>query len=360
MFQDMGYHTAQIGKWHVDTRPSLMGFDESLVTLDIFSRARFAKNEGEPFRVAGFSPDHEVEQAREFFKRDHDKPFFLYYNIISPHMPLLDVPYQYSRMYKPEEAVLRDNVWKDGKLPHNEMWFHIYMWQIHRTSGDPLTAKTPPDFDLSNLTALYDGSVTWVDDTLGLLLAGLEEQGLADNTIVLFTSDHGDLLGSHHLWNKARLYEEAVRVPMIARWPEGIPAGVENGQQVTSLVDITPTLLDLCGETPPGHVQGQSFAPVLRGEAETLERNYAVIETPYRELGVRTPTHLYGVKVNEADAAIEEQAYQFFDMREDPYQMRNLAGANAQQATAQELLDVLEDWREDTPKLQDFEYEPWV
>jgi arylsulfatase A-like enzyme len=360
VFRQMGYHTAQVGKWHVDTRPSRMGFDTSLVTCDIFAKAKFARNEGKVFSVMDFSPDYEIKEVMKFLAQPHDRPFFMYYNIISPHMPLLDVPYKYSMLYRPEDVHLRRNVWNDGRLAYNEMWFNIYMWQkFYRGENQPLTAKVPDGFDLRNLTALYDGSVTWVDDLVGLLMASLTKQGLDANTIVLFSSDHGDMLGSHGCWNKDRLYEEAIRVPMIVRWPETIAAGLENRTQIVSLLDVMPTLIELCGGDVPASVQGQSFAPILRGEKETLDRNYAFIETPLRQFGVRTPTHMYGMLWNKEDTQIDNEEFQFFDMTEDPLQMHNMAGTAEQRDTANELKAMLKNWDKQTPRLQGVNYKPF-
>ncbi|MFK5953068.1 MAG: sulfatase-like hydrolase/transferase, partial [Desulfobacterium sp.] len=79
-FKELGYKTAHIGKWHIDTTPSLLGFDQSLVTEGIFTKGSFSENEGESYLVSGFTPDHEILKAREFFEENKDQPFFLYYN----------------------------------------------------------------------------------------------------------------------------------------------------------------------------------------------------------------------------------------------------------------------------------------
>jgi arylsulfatase A-like enzyme len=362
-FRKLGYKTAQIGKWHIDTRPSLAGFDESLVTAgNIFTNGSFSKNEEKPYPVPGFTTDYETIMAKEYItaNKNSDKPFFLYYNIISPHMPILHVPYKYSHMYDPKEVPLRDNVWKDGVLAHDEQWFHIYMWQtFYNKAYQPLTAKTSPDFTLRDLTALYYGSVTWVDDTVGEILASLKENGLEDNTIILFTSDHGDMLGSQHMWNKDRLYEEAIRIPMIFSWP-GMIKPDKTSNQIATLIDIMPTLLDLCGGTIPGNVQGQSLMPVLSGKKDRLGMEYAFIETPYGEMGIRTSTHIYGILSNKEDTAIEDDRYLFYDLEEDPYEFKNLAKTDKSSAIANDLRERLIKWDKDTPRLKGLDYKPWA
>ncbi len=361
-FKKLGYKTALIGKWHVDTRPSRLGFDESLIPDSIFTKGSFSKNEGKTYPVPGFTTDHEITKAKEFISlnKDSEDPFFLYYNIISPHMPILDVPYRYSHMYNPKEVPLRENVWKDGELARDEQWFHIYMWQtFYNKDYQPVTAKASPDFTLRDLTALYYGAVTWADDTVGEILKSLKDNGLEDNTLIVFSSDHGDMLGSHHVWNKERLYEEAICIPMIYSWPEEIRPGTNNSQ-VASLIDVMPTLLDLCGGTIPGSVQGQSLAPVLSGQKERLAQDFTFIETPFCAMGIRTPTHMYGMLMNSEDTAIEDDRYQFYDLRADPYELNNLAKTGNSATLATGFREKLVKWDKETPRLKGVQYKPWA
>jgi len=362
-FKKIGYKTAIIGKWHIDAKPSHLGFDESVVVTDIFSKAGFIKNEKDKYKVPIFSADHEITKVKEFFKDNKSEPFLLYYNITSPHMPLLDIPYKYSRMYEPAKVPLRENVWKNGKLPADERWFQIYMWQTFPNKKyQPVTAKATPEFTVKDLTALYYGSVSWTDALVGEMMEGLRENGLEDETIVVFAADHGDMLGSHHCWNKNRPFEEAIRVPMIYRWPNEIKKGV-NESQVTSLIDVMPTLLDLCGMKIPGSVQGQSVAELMKGTTTktTLEENCAYLETPFAELAIRTPTHMYAVIMDEQGEKISNDKYLFFDMRTDPYQQKNLLETGEQSEIAQELREKLYRWNENTRRLtKSVKYQPWA
>ena len=359
-FKKLGYATAQIGKWHVDTRPSRLGFDRSLIVRNTYSKGDFIRDEGEPFGVPGFTADYELAEARRFFRDNKSGPFFLFYNILSPHMPLLDVPYKYSRMYDPSRVPLRDNVSRNGELPADERWFQIYMWETDHNEGSwPVTATAMPDFTIRDLTALYYGSVSWTDDLLGGLMAYLRENGLEDDTIVVFASDHGDMLGSHHKWNKGQVAEEAIRIPIIYRWPGHIKQGVAR-TQLTSLMDIMPTLLDLCGGTIPEHLQGRSMSQFLLGtNSEDCSDNFAIIESPLRELAIRTPTHLYAVAMDENDGGIESDAYLFYDLRADPYQRHNLIRTNEQAGLAEELRDRLVEWDRKTPRLRSLKYLPF-
>ena len=360
-FKEQGYKTFQIGKWHVDTTPSMLGFDESLVVDQIFTKTTFSRNEGEIYKVPGFSSDYELKNVKEIFENNKTAPFFMYYNITSPHMPLLDVPYKYTTMYDPADMPLRDNVWKNGKLPSNETWFHIYMWQTLYGEHEPITAKATPNFTIKDLTALYYGSVTWVDDLFGEMLRSLEENGLKENTIIVFSSDHGEMLGSHHLWNKDRPYEEAIRVPMIYNHPGKINSKV-NKEQITSLVDIMPTLLDLSGIDIPKSAQGRSVAKLMDGSTKktTLPENYAFIETPWAELAIRTPEYMYAVTMEKNDEGIKNENHLFFDLTEDIYQLNNLIGKDKKSKIARKLLKKIKAFDKNTPRLtKSIGYEPW-
>lgn len=359
--KSQGYKTSQIGKWHMDTKPSLLGFDESLVVNRMFTKGTFIENEGKEFDVPGFTCDYELLKAKQFIKANKSNPFFLYYNIVPPHMPLLDIPYKYSRMYDAAKLPLRANVWKDGKLPSDEKWFQIYMWQhLYNDKIQPITAKASPEFTIHDLTALYYGAVTWADDLVGELIRSLEEENLDKDTIIILTSDHGDMLGSHHRWNKDCLYEEAIRIPMIYSWPGRISKGYNN-KQVTSLIDIMPTLLELCGGKTPKTVQGISMADILRGtnNTECVGENCAFIETPFAELGIRTPTHLYGVVMDPNDRGIAKDRNLFFDLQTDPYQQKNLADLDQSGSLANQLREKLFEWDKQTPRLNTIKYKPW-
>jgi arylsulfatase A-like enzyme len=343
-FKKLGYKTLQIGKWHIDTKPSLLGFDESLVTAGIYTKGGFHKNEGPRFGVPGFTPDYEIRKVKETIRENKDNPFFLYYNIVQPHMPIADIPYKYSHMYDAKDVPLRDNVWKDGKLPYDEKWFYIYLWQQQYEKGNyPITARVPDYFNLRHLAALYYGCVTWVDDLVGEMVKSLEKNNMLEDTIIVFTADHGDNLGSHHLWNKNRLYEESSRVPFIVSWPGSIKNRVNNSQ-TASLIDIMPTLVDLSGGKIPSSVHGQSLAPVLQGRTDSLEKNYAFIETAFGKLGVRTPTHTYGVSLDKNDHGIENDKYLFIDRTQDPYQMNNLVETSEQSDLAKSLRNKVIEW----------------
>jgi arylsulfatase A-like enzyme len=252
-------------------------------------------------------------------------------------MPIASLPEPYKSMYRPAEIPLRTNVWQNGQLPFDERWFKIYL-------GENAPVTLPPGINLRDLHALYYGQVTAVDDWVARVLKAIGDLGLVTNTIVLFTSDHGDLLGSHHLFNKNQHYDEAIRVPFLMRWPGRIKPAVHD-RQVISLVDVMPTLLDLCGVEIPTTVQGTSFAPVLLGAREVAGENAAYIETTVNE-GIRTRRYVYWC--NRKHFGNEH----LFDIDKDPYQMNDVIRDAAYADVAAELRARTRAWRERTPSFQ--------
>jgi len=358
-FKKSGYDTALIGKWHIQPDPGIVGFD---YTLYPHHRHRntgqtYFENSGDGFVVDEFAPDYEIEQVEKYIGEHKEKEFFLFYNISPPHMPLDDAPEKYKQMYDRDKILLRENVWQDGKMSYDERWFKVYMWDfLFYDKHLPYTEELPEGFDLKELTALYYGLTTWVDDLVGRMMKSLEDNGLAENTIVIFTSDHGDNLGSHGFFNKGRLIEEAIRIPMLYHWPKGL-APQENTTQVASIVDIMPSLLGLAGVDIPGTVQGTDLSPVLIGNEQTVGENVAYIEEHHHDVGIRTPTHLYGVKIdpkkrNGDVPVVTDDRSEFYDVKKDPFEYNNLAKTDEQIDVANDLRERVLRWNRETPWLE--------
>ncbi len=338
-----GYDTALIGKWHLQPTPAALGFKESerCRMRHRYYKQTYYHNEGEGHVCEEYSPHHETAAAVQYIRDHRDRPFFLYLTYGPPHMPVSEMPEKYKTMYDPAQVVLRDNVWKDGKPAYNEEWFKTYMWDFqYYQHKDTWKQQLPAGMDLRMLTALYYGQITAIDDCVGQVLAAIKDTGIEDDTIVLLTSDHGDLLGSHQLFNKHKHWDEATHVPMIVRYPRELkPAVVDT--QVVSLVDAMPTLLDLCGVAAPSSVEGTSVAAVLQGKAKAVGANAAFIETG--DDGVRTQRYLYFI---EGKAPHQEH---LFDCEQDPYQMHDLAAEPGSADVLKDLRKRVESWQKDTP-----------
>ena len=347
-----GYNTYLIGKWHIGAHPELIGFDEYVFPKmhHLNKNQIYFEPSGRAFTVPGYAADYNLEQLRSFLSRQKkdDNPFFLFYNIYQPHMPFFDVPQRYKTMYSPEDVYLRENVWVNGKIARDEHWFKIYFWDYLYYNGLIEDRELSPDkFDLKSLTALYYGMVTYADDQVGEIVRELERNDLLENTIVIFTSDHGDNLGSHHLFNKDVLFEESIRIPMIYYYP-GFLQPYINKTQVTQIIDVVPTVLDMCGLKIPEHIQGKSLLPILTQQKEKLENNFAFIETSQYQIGIRTPSHLYGMKIDRNTKEITDEEVYFFDLKDDPFQKKNMAKTDKQREVAKRLNSKLKDWHKGT------------
>jgi choline-sulfatase len=349
-----GYETALIGKWHVHPAPWLVGFDYSLFPRvhHRHTGQEFFENDGPGRVVDGFSVEYEADQVQHYLSRRDGRPFFLFYNISPPHMPLMDAPEKYLTMFSPDEIPLRLNTEVDGRLAYDEEWFKIYLWDfLYYQEKLPHTRDLPVGMDLRSLTALYYGLTSWVDDSVGRLMSGLDAHGLREDTIVVFLSDHGDNLGSHGLFNKGRLIEESIRIPLIFSAPDRWKR-LANREQVAQIIDVMPTLLDACGgDIPPG-VGGRSLLPILEGDCAALGENGAFIETRGGQIGIRTPTHMYGAQLSADLRGVADDRLCFFDLRDDPYQLDNLTKTDRQGHEADSLRRRLLDWHDKTPWLE--------
>ncbi len=372
ILRGLGYHTAVIGKWHIHTWSYDIGFDYYLIPRmnHAHTGQHFTENGGPEFVPDRYSVDFEADRVEAFLARQAQakRPFFLYYNISPPHCPLSDAPEKYTRMYSPDEIPIRPNVDLARRLPDQDHWFKVYRWDYRYYNFHlPYTEELPQDFTLRRVIAEYYGLTTWVDDVVGRMLAALDAHGLAENTIVIFTSDHGDYLGNHGRVQKGDLHEESVRIPLIVRVPpstlfptvgiDGTRSAQPGGgrgtcgrvaRQVAGLVDIAPTLLDLVGAAIPPHMHGRSLASILAGEPFAAPADFAIIETG-RGVGIRTPTHLYGLPFVDGTRRLADAAHYFWDVEHDPYQLRNLAGTQEQADVARALDRQLRVWDVRTP-----------
>ena len=359
ILRENGYHTELIGKWHIGPQPKLIGFNRAVypkVAHRYYDQTYFT-HEGDSFVVEEFGPHWEMQRVREFLagRREEDEPFFLFHNISLPHQPIGrgHMPDRYVDMYDPDKVPIRPNAMEDGEPSHDRFWFNVYtsadfFWRHIRDEEQHPRDIVPEDFDLNDLTALYYGATTCVDDLLGDLMDALEENGLDENTIVVFVSDHGDNLGSHGMFNKNSLIEEAIRVPLIVRDPRKEPR--ENETDLSNLIDIAPTLLDLSGIGKPEHMQGNSLVPLMEGECNPDDRDFTFIETGSM-IGVRTRTHLYGLPFDEEAKNVTDGGEWFYDLRNDPYEMNNLGGTNQQEGVRRTLRRRLLKWHQTTPWL---------
>ena len=272
--------------------------------------------------------DRSVDFLREHCRYRGDQPFFLWSSWISPHPPFAPCE-PYDEMYDPKE--MDPPVYAErpiGALPPG----------LYASRGRLDGAHRDPD-RIRRIRALYYGLVSHVDEGVGRILSELEALGLAEDTVVLFFSDHGDMLGDHGLSQKNCPYEPSVRVPLILRWPGRTEAG-RVSDDLAGLTDVMPTLIEELGLPYPedrGPLTGESL---LGTDGGGLASGRDAFVCDYgagarRWLSIRTHTHKYAIFLQ---GGVEE----LYDLREDPHEMHNLV--EEQPGLASELRNRLLAW----------------
>lgn len=265
-------------------------------------------------------------------QRDEDKPFFLWCSFPDPHHPYT-TPAPYSRMYDPQK-ILYSPKRRDGELED----LPPYMKEmVEGTSREMPWSYQDSDENFRTMIAYTYGMISFVDDCIGRIMNHLEQSGLAENTIVVFLSDHGDMLADHGLNQKGPyLFESLVRVPTIWNCPDTVQSN-QSSNAVVSTVDLCPTLLDFAGVKIPGCVQGRSYRPVLsNGTSE--HRAWAYIEfdnsayTSQRQIRSKEWAMTYDLR---------GETGMLFDLKNDPDELYNLWDNPNYAAKKQELLILL-------------------
>ena len=347
-----GYHTGMIGKWHLGSDPT--GFDRWMVLpgQGIYWDPVFLVP-GHKLTIQGHCTDITGDLGIEFLDtRPKDKPFFLMLHQKAPHrgwepdernkalfkdrvIPEPDTLFdEYhtrpAALPANEQTVAKDLTRRDLKLeppddlkgPARNQWLNAKPMEV-TVDGKTLTGRELVKWKYQRYMRDYLACVQGVDDNVGKVLDYLDKNGLAKNTVVIYSADNGWFLGDLGLYDKRFMYEPGLRVPLIARGP-GIKTGITPGQFVAN-IDLAPTFLDLAGLPVPASMQGRSLAPLLRGESPADWRTsiyYRYYHDPGHHntaahLGVRTATHklIYYWK---------KDAYEMFDLTTDPTEQHNL------------------------------------
>lgn len=261
-----------------------------------------------------------AERTVEFLKTHRDRPWFFSVNLFDPHHPF-DPPAEYLARYRPEEMPLPK--WRPGELeskPHYQQLDHEW---AHNVPGEFHTAAVGPQ-EARQITAAYYAMVELIDDQVGRMLQALQETGQWERTIVIFMSDHGELLGDHGLYFKGpHFYDEAVRVPLIWSWPGTLPAG-ERRHALVELVDIVPTLLECCGLPVEPQIQGRSLRALLQGTSPDHHRDFVLSEY----YNAWTHPQAYGTMLRTAEEKIVvyhgSEPGELYDLQSDPDEFDNL------------------------------------
>lgn len=315
-FRSAGYSTGFIGKWHVYGSPDgkygrrlafippekHFGFEYWKVcecTHDYNHSLYYEGSDPTPRYWPGYDAIAQTEDACRFMQSHPADPFMLVLSFGPPHFPLATAPERYQALFRDREIQLRPNV--------------------------PASLRKEATDDLRG----YYAHMAALDDCLDRLLKTLDSAGLAEDTIVVFTSDHGDMMRSQGLTTKLYPWEESIRVPLLVRYPRKL--GVR-GRRITTPVnspDLMPTLLGLCGIAVPSSVEGTDYSAVILGSKPAPHDVAALISLPvpitearrygfaaYRGLRTERYTYVRSIK----------GPWLLYDNEQDPYQMHNLLG----------------------------------
>lgn len=374
LLQKADYQTAMIGKWHLGTDPQGFDFWKVLPGQGDYYNPAFKSPKGREV-IEGYCTDLVTGMALEWLEngRDKEKPFMLMCQHKAPHrtwMPPLRYLTLYDDVNIPEPATLFDN-WEDNASParHQEMEIDGHLNIVFDCFGPPLHGWDPDSgksvdrsgfrnkqkmtpeqlkawnkvFDAKNneLVKLnlkgkdlirwkyhryirnYLRCVKGVDDSVGQLMNYLEEKGLAENTIVIYSSDQGFYLGDHGWYDKRWMYEESLQMPFICKWPNVTKPGSVNEELIQNL-DYAETFLDVAGVEIPSDMQGKSLVPLLKGETPADWRDsiyYHYHEFPSVHMvakhnGVRTKRY-------KLIQFYQFGEWEFYDLEKDPDELQN-------------------------------------
>ncbi|ASV75567.1 Choline-sulfatase [Thermogutta terrifontis] len=358
LLQKAGYQTAVIGKWHLGSDPT--GFDhwEILFGQGPYYNPPMKTPQGRVVHE-GYTTDIITDLVLDFLKnkRDPNRPFFLMYHHKAPHRNWCPGPQEldlYKDVTIPEPPTLFDDYATRGRAAHEQEMTIARHLTPHDLKLVPQMEKFTPEqaerfykayeaeneaFKQANLQGEdlvrwkyqrylkdYLRCVAGVDRNVGRVLDYLDQSGLAENTIVIYTSDQGFYLGEHGWFDKRFMYEESLRTPLLVRWPGHTPPGSVCEKMVLNL-DFPETFLDVAGVPIPEDMQGRSLKPLLEGKDPPDWRTsiyYRYYEYPgphmvHKHYGVRTERYklIYFYEIDE---------WELYDLQKDPHELHNVYG----------------------------------
>ena len=351
LLREAGYETAIFGKWHLGEGPEHCpeGFDDWTVLPGqglYHNPEMIFKGPDGGYRktVKGYVTDIITDQSLDWLSgRDRDRPFCLFCHHKAPHRPW-EPDENHAHLYPNEDISEPDTLYDDyanraSAAQAAEMRVGVHMrfvdlkYQINHALPEDELRKWAYQLYIKD----YLRVVASVDDNVGRILDYLDEAGLAEDTIVIYTSDQGFFLGDHGWYDKRFMYEESLRMPFIVRYPKRIAAG-SNSKDIILNVDFPPTLLELAGLEPTGEMQGHSFLSILDGKKPTYRQTsfyyrywmHKAHHNVYAHYGIRTERYkliyYYADPLDQLGSIGEPEKpeWELFDLKDDPCELNNV------------------------------------
>lgn len=348
LIHDAGYETAFFGKAHVVGSLTdhywdyYFGFEGQADYYRPMITEGIKGKYGKPTLYTEYVDHVLTRKAVEWLRQPHEKPVCVFFWFYAPH----------TAFYRPPDMVNALNG-VPVPVPPNFDEFPNYPGKPKAVVSANNKVGVSEVFDncprsLEELVKDHYCGAMDNDRNLGQILGVLEDQNKLDNTAVVFSSDHGFFLGEHRFYDKRFMYEPSIRVPMMIRYPQRVPAGRRSDEMVLNL-DLAPTLLDIAGVTIPPEMQGKSMMPLAEGQNVAWREDwlYEYYEYPgwqnvLPHRGLRTKRYKY------IHFFTEPQEYELYDLENDPYEMHNLYGQPAYAGLVKQLQARLEQHRRDT------------
>jgi len=343
--QQAGYATAAVGKWHLEANPVDAGFDRGIV---LPGQGRYADPfflvDGKRTKVDGYASERITDFAIQWLQeRPADKPFFLFLGHKAPHREWAPPPHllaEYrSRTFAEPATLFDDHATRTdaARIATMTVARDLTRTDVKMDVPEGLEGADRVRWHYQRYIQDYLATVRGMDEQVGRLLSWMDEHGLAEDTIVVYTSDNGFFLGDHGFYDKRFMYEESMRVPLLVRWPGMVRQGSVQ-QAMTLNTDFAATLLEAAGAPAPQDLQGRSLVPLLQGAEPEGWRDAAyyhyyehlATHNVHEHYGVRTATHKL-IRFPHLDA------WELYDLAADPEELVNVAADPAHAAVRAQL-----------------------
>jgi len=271
--------------------------------------------------LTSYISDQSIDWLKSY---DGDKPFFMMTSFVQPHVPLMADPI-WADYYK-DKAIKRGP--KEAPEVPNEIWGDYLAGCQDHSNSHLLT----DEYVLRGARQYY-GMISLIDQKIGEIVRLLEEKGILENTWILYSSDHGEMLGDHNLMAKTNYYKSSVQVPALIRPPQGMAGRVENG--LTESIDLTATILEIANADPLERSAGRSLLPFVEGKGNPKEAAFSSIKS--RKYPDRTYTMTVADRYRYTLESESWTPCEFFDLQEDPDEMNNLVNDTSVQGLIKDM-----------------------